>query len=154
MIAFLFWLLTTLACGYAWVCGGKEGRWAAGLIIGACFLTIPASLLGPRFGRFEPAVFSVDLGLLVGLYLLALGSLRCWPIWMAGFHLVAVFSHLGTLLAPRFVAKVYFAAETFWAIPVLIAMITGIALDRSADTRESRDGDPHLRKHIEIPERT
>ena len=74
MIALLFWLLTALACGYAAIYGGAQGRWAACMIIVACLLTVPASFIGPRFGRFEPAVFGVDLALLIGFYVLALAT--------------------------------------------------------------------------------
>ncbi|MEI9928037.1 MAG: hypothetical protein WDN44_10540 [Sphingomonas sp.] len=51
---------------------------------------------------------------------------------MAGFQLIAVVTHLATLLAPRFLPDIYFAAESFWALPVLLSMVIGVALDRRA----------------------
>lgn len=135
MIGLIFWLLTLLACAYAALAGGREGRWVVGLIIGASILTIPASRSGAHFGQLELWVFAVDCALLVGLYAVALTSRRWWPIWMTGFHLIAVLSHLSTTVAHGFVANIYFAAATFWALPMSISMVAGIALDQRADMR-------------------
>ncbi|WP_033919675.1 hypothetical protein [Sphingomonas sp. 37zxx] len=135
MIGLLFWLLTALSCLYAAVFGGRDGRWAAFLIILASLLTIPAAMFGGRYGRFELDVFLVDTSLLLGLYMLAMASRRWWPLWMTGFHLVAVTSHLSAAVATGFVADAYLAAASFWAIPMSIAMIVGVTLDHRA-TRE------------------
>jgi hypothetical protein len=142
MIGLLFWLMTALTCAYALLNGGRDGRWAASLILTASVLSLPASLYGAHFGRFEPAVFTIDLGLLIGLYIVALRSRSWWPIWMTGFHLVAVVSHLATLISPNFVANIYFAAATFWAVPISLSMMIGVALDhrakRAAEGRNER----------------
>ena len=128
----IFWLLALSACIYAAAAGGKDGRWATALIILASIATIPASRIGARFGQLETAVFGVDLALFAGLYILMLTSRRWFPVWMAGFHLIAVLTHLATRFAPDFTAKAYFAVESFWAIPVIISMAVGVALDRRA----------------------
>lgn len=143
MIGLLFWLLTAVACGYAAAFGGRDGRWAACLIILASLLTIPAALFGGRYGRFEWDVFVIDASLLAGLYVLALNSRRWWPLWMTAFHLVAVASHLSTTVAAGFLADVYFAAASFWAVPMSIAMIVGVTLDhRAAHGRSKRHERP------------
>jgi hypothetical protein len=135
MIAQLFWLLTLLACGYAASMGGRDGRWAASLIIAAAVLTIPAARVGTVWGEFEPAVFLVDAGLLTGLFVLVLRSRRWWPIWMTGFHLLAVTSHLAAWLSSGFVPEIYFAAASFSAVPVPVCMAIGVSLDRRALAR-------------------
>ena len=146
MIGLLFWLLTAVACGYAAALGGRDGRWAACLIILASLLTIPAALIGDRYGRFELDVFVVDVSLLAGLYVLALASRRWWPLWMTAFHLVAVASHLSATVASGFVADAYFAAASFWAVPMSIAMITGVTLDhRTARVRSGQHERPERR---------
>lgn len=80
-------------------------------------------------------VLAVDLFLLAGLYALMLASRRYWPIWIVGFHLVAVITHLSTVVAPSFTPGVYQAMEAFWAIPVLLSMLIGVELDRRAAWR-------------------
>lgn len=136
MIAMLFWLLTLLACAYAATFGGRDGRWAASLIILASLLTIPAARLGrAAWGSIEPGVFFVDTVLMLGLYLLVLRSRRWWPIWMSGFHLTAITSHLAAFLSEGFVPDIYFAAASFSAIPVPVCMVIGITLDRRAAAR-------------------
>lgn len=130
MIGLLFWLLTMVGCGYAAAAGGKDGRWAAFLIIAASLLTIPATRLGQDWARTEYLILVVDLALLAGLSVLALRSRRFFPLWMTGFHLIAVLTHVSTLLAPDFAPPIYRALESLWAIPMTLAMMWGIHLDR------------------------
>jgi drug/metabolite transporter superfamily protein YnfA len=138
IVAVLFWLLTLLGCSYAAAFGGRDGRWAVFLIISATLLTIPAMLLGRAWRQTEVGILAVDLLLLVSLYVLCLRSRRYFPIWMTGFHLVAVTTHVSTLLAPEFTPRVYRALESVWAIPITVSMILGIVLDRRAATRAAR----------------
>lgn len=137
-IPLLFWLLMVICCGYATLFGGKDGRWASGMIIAAAILTVPAILVGRSWQEPEWAVFLVDLALLIGLYALMVRSRRYWPIWMTGFHLVAVTSHLSAVAAPDFAREIYRAVETVWALPVLICMLIGVAKDRSVTARADR----------------
>jgi hypothetical protein len=144
MIGLFFWMLTLAGCGYAAMLGGREGRWAACLIISASLLTIPATRLGAHWARSELGVMSVDAALLVGLYVLSLRSRRYFPIWMAGFHLVAVGTHLGTLIAPDFTPRIYRALASLWAVPMTVCMVLGVALDRglTRSDRGDRASDP------------
>lgn len=135
IIPILFWLLLLVCCGYAAAYGGRDGRWAAAMLVAASVLTVPATLLGQSFGRTELALFAVDFALLCGLYMLMLKSRAYWPIWMVGFHLVAVVTHLSTMIVPEFGWKIYRMLETVWALPVLISMLVGIAKDRTAEVR-------------------
>lgn len=132
IIAVLFWLLVIVTCSHAAAFGGKDGKWAAVLVIAASLLTLPATVLGSGWGKTELAILTVDLMLLIGLYILMLGSRRYWPIWMVGFHLVAVASHLGTIVVPDFTPAIYRAVGSLWAIPMLLTMMLGIERDRKA----------------------
>jgi hypothetical protein len=132
IIGLLFWLLALLCCGHAIAFGGRDGRWAAALIIAAAVLTAPAILLGRAWGATELTILAVDLALLAGFYSLMLSSRRFWPIWMTGFHLVAVTTHLATALAPGFTPAIYRALESMWSIPVLLSLVIGVELDRRA----------------------
>lgn len=132
LIGILFWTLTAIGCGYAAYCGGRDGKWAAFLIIGAALLTIPATLQGQAWITTEYAVLIVDSLLLGGLFILTLRSDRLFPIWMTGLHLLAVITHLSTLVAPDFAPKIYRALGALWAVPMTLSMIIGIHLDRAS----------------------
>jgi hypothetical protein len=143
LIALLFWLLVLISCGHAITFGGKEGRWAAALIIAASLLTVIAAGMEENWGDLETARMIVDLALLLGLYSLMISSRRYWPIWMTGFHLIAVVTHLSVMIAPGFTPQIYRALQSFWAIPVLLALLIGVELDRRsalAGRPTSRDG--------------
>lgn len=135
VIGILFWSLTLLACGYAVAAGGRDGRWAVFLLLSASLLTIPAARLGRHWAGTEFGVFGVDLALLVGLYVLALRSLRFFPVWMTGLHLIAVTTHLSTILVPDIAPRLYKAMESLWAVPITLSMVFGIAMDRRAGLR-------------------
>lgn len=135
IIPILFWLLTLAGCGYAVAAGGRDGRWAALLILVASLLTIPATLLGQTWRRPELGVLTVDVLLLGGLYALSLRSRSFFPIWMSGFHLIAVATHLGAAITPEFTPKMYRAIAGLWAIPITISMVLGIYLDQRAAAR-------------------
>jgi drug/metabolite transporter superfamily protein YnfA len=148
IILALFWTMTLVGCGYAAAAGGRDGRWAALLILSASLLSIPAILLGRHWHRIELGVMVVDAMLMAGLFLLSMRTARFFPLWMAGFQLIAVTTHLATMLAPDFTPRVYRALEGVWAVPMTMAMIFGIMLDRRMErlpARVSSEGDvsPH-----------
>ena len=130
LIGLLFWTLTLIGCGYAAAAGGKDGRCAVILLLLASVLTIPAARLGHAWARTEIGVMSVDVLLLLGLYALMLRSQRYFPIWMVGFQLASVVTHLSTVLAPDFAPRVYRGLESVWALPITISLVVGIYLDR------------------------
>lgn len=130
MIGLLFWLLTLVGCGYAAAFGGRDGKWATALIVAASLLTIPATRLGNAWGQTEFLILAVDTALLVGLFALAQVSHRHFPIWMAGFQLIAVVTHISTAIAPGFTPHIYRALESLWAVPMTLAMMWGIHRDR------------------------
>ena len=135
LIGLLFWALTLLCCGYAIGIGGRDGRLAASLILAASGLSVPATLMDHGYVETELIILVVDLLLLGGLYALMISSRRYWPIWMTGFHLIAVITHLSTLLTPNFAPLVYWALGSFWAIPMPLVMLIGVELDRRAAAR-------------------
>lgn len=83
-------------------------------------------------GGINVPVFLVDLGLMVGLYILAMRSRRYWPLWVAGFHLITLTTHLATFAAPTYAFRVYFGLATIWAVPKLLVLAYGVELDRRA----------------------
>jgi urea transporter len=141
LIGVLFWILTVLGCGYAAAAGGKDGRWAALLIICASFLSLPVANIGTSWARTELGVMAVDAALLIGLYALMLRSRRYFPVWMTAFQLISVVTHLATMFAPEFTPRAYRAMGSLWAVPITVSMVLGIWLD-SRSTRAAAAAPP------------
>jgi hypothetical protein len=131
MLAAFFWLLTLMACLFAALFGGREGRWFALIFLGSVLLTIPAQLAGSwHQTQFWLAI--VDLLLLVGLIWLMLRSASYWPVWAAASQLLIVLTHVVTMMLPDFSYRIYSGLSTVWVIPLLLFTIIGIELDRKA----------------------
>lgn len=104
----------------------------AGLLLGASFLTLAAQFLQDIVNDAIWPVMVVDLLLLLGLYWVAIHSRRLWPLWVTGFHLITMTTHLAVLLAPNFAIRVYIGLATLWSIPMLLVILVGVTLDRQA----------------------
>ncbi|WP_300973147.1 hypothetical protein [Sphingomonas sp. LHG3406-1] len=138
IIGIAFWTLTLASCTYASWRGGTDGRIVAILILGASLLSIPAADTGAAFVRTEHGILVVDFLLLIGLAAMAMRSERYFILWVTGFHLVAVASHLSTVVAPDFTPRIYRALSSFWALPIALVMFFGIRADhRSGLLRSS-----------------
>lgn len=140
MIKLSFLALLLLSCGYAALRGGRDGRWAAFMLLAAALLTIPASWIDVSWSGTHMGVFGVDVLLLLGLFALAMQSASYWPIWMVALHLVSVATHLTTAIDPRFLPKAYQALASFWSLPMQLVMPFGIMLDRAAGLLPGRHG--------------
>lgn len=129
MVIALYWVLALVCCGFAAAAGGRSGRIGALMIMTASV----ASAAGARFGTWGEThlpVMAIDLILLAGFYWLALKSDSYWPIWATGFHLLSVISHLAMFISDSVRQILYFSFGAFWSLPVLLAMVIGIARDR------------------------
>jgi len=135
LVAVLFWSLAILCCGFAALYGGRSGRWVAAAVIMAAAATPLVShgntWLAPNLG-----VLTVDTLLLIALIGIALRSDRWFPIWSAGLQLVGVTFHFASVLAPGFAPDIYFLLQALWAVPVLMLLAIGVALDRHAGIRD------------------
>lgn len=138
MIALAFWAFTFLCCGYAAAFGGPDGRRIAAAYIIACFATLVALFIQTEWSRTHWPTFLVDFVLLAVLWRIALGSRRWFATWFTGFHLVAVVSHLASLMVPGYAFKLYFFLQGFWSVPMLLALVIGVELDRRAGLRDDR----------------
>lgn len=128
-VATLFWALVILCCGYGAIFGGRDGLWIAAIYLAAVILTVPAQLLQQSWGGLNWPVLLVDFGLLCGLYVISMRTNRYWPLWVTGFHLITITTHLAAAVAPSFAARVYFGMATLWAIPKLLVIVVGVTLD-------------------------
>ncbi len=137
-LEFVFVFVLLLCAGYACVFGGKTGIAGSLTFLLAALLSYWAAYANPDWDSTLYPLFLVDLGCLIALAGLALKSNRYWPIWACGFQLVAVATHVGTMLVPDIVPKAYQAMQSFWAVPILMVMAIGTALDRQQDLQSGR----------------
>jgi hypothetical protein len=136
MIVLSFWALTLLCCGFAAACGGRDGRRIAVIYVLGCVATVAAWFVESDWSQTHLATFAVDSVLLIAFWWVALRSDRWFPLWIAGFHLVTVVSHLASFIAPGYAFKLYFFLQGFWSVPMLLALAAGVALDWRAGLRD------------------
>lgn len=130
MLSFIFQLVffavLIASCSYAAWCGGWPERAGATIMVVATILTIiAAGTFNSDWKGTEAGVFLVDLLMLAALVNLALYSDRFWPIWVTSFHLIAVTTHLATLVDQSVAALAYANAAAFWAYPMMITLAYG-----------------------------
>lgn len=131
-------LSLALCCVLAFAWGGRAERWGAGMLAVASVLTIPATWIDPEWSAIQNPILAIDTLLLGGYLALALRSDRFWPMWVAGFHLVGVVTHLTMLTEMGIVPRAYANAQAFWAYPMIIAMIIGSYNQRRTISASSR----------------
>lgn len=121
----LFWTLLLSVFFYALLRGTNEQRLAA---IGCLVATLASRLFRSQYGSLEVGVLIVDLALFMLFLAIALRSTRFWPLWVAGFHLVAVGAHGMRAIKADLIPTAYAVAAQFWSYPVLLCI--GIAVWR------------------------
>lgn len=144
MVSVIFWLLAVLSCGFVWLVGSAEGKRAAGLFSVAVLLTWAAQTLDTQWCQTHWPLLAVDTAYLFAAYAFSLRSDRYWPMWIVAFQLLTVASHLATIVAPDFVPKVYSAIATFWVVPLLLSLVSGVYLDHRASRHLVKHNDPVL----------
>jgi hypothetical protein len=109
-------------CIYAFRLGGRDERIASFGIVVAAYLTfVLGSLFQIRYTNVAIPIVCVDAGIFIVLQTLALTSAKFWPLWLAGFHGVALLSHLAPLM-PGMVPRTYYDAVALWGYPSLIIL--------------------------------
>lgn len=100
--------------------GGREERVATNTVVICWLLT---KLVGRYQGaQTEWGVLAVDAGALAVLGWLALRSRRYWPMFAAGFHLLAVVTHFARTVDPKVGGWAYLTAGIIWGYLLLIAI--------------------------------
>jgi len=126
----LFYTVVLAACAFSVMVGGDCERWGS-IIFSTAAVSTSISSWSTTWSRTDWPMAGVDLLCFLALYGLAVRSERYWPIWAAGFQLVAVTTHVAVFLdAP--LPHVYRAMETIWGIPAIGAMVIGVIADRRA----------------------
>lgn len=123
-----YWLILLIASFFALLRGGREEMAASAIIIAASIATVIVHVPPPEaFRHLETGVFIVDVVALAAFVAVALMSSRYWPLWVAGFQLTSVGSHIIMAVHEDLVPRVYAAAERFWIYPILFALVAGSA---------------------------
>ena len=92
-------LTSMLLAAASWRWGGSPERWLIGIFLGAMVLpTYVFRLLGIvdalETGPYAPVVALIDMCAAILFVVVALHANRNYPLWIAGFQLVAVGGHL------------------------------------------------------------
>lgn len=133
-ITSLYWLLVATSLAVAIRFGGRDGKWAVGIVVGASVTTIPATRLA-SWNSTQWPVTLVDTLTFVAFYSLSLRSNRYWPLWLAAFQLLTVLTHAATALGQAFAPDIYRSAETLWSLPILITLVLGPMADHGQRPR-------------------
>lgn len=111
------------------VCGAAiwKGAWEErGVAFGLLFAFIATLVLrDPRWIGPQWGAFTADVALLVFLVYVAMKTTRYWPLFAAGFHLLAVMTHSARMLDPSMGAWAYATAAVIWADLVIVALALG-----------------------------
>jgi hypothetical protein len=100
--------------------GGRSERWAASALFAGWLTTL--LVYRYRTGGTEWGVLSVDLALLLVLVWIALRSRRFWPMFAAGFHLLAVVTHVARTVDIHVNHWAYITAEIIWGYLLAFAI--------------------------------
>jgi hypothetical protein len=121
-----YWLLLLAVTAYAFGRGRFDQQLAISIcLIGSIATVLVGSPLEHYYSDIELGVFAVDILALFGFIFVALRSNRFWPLWVAGFQLTSIFSHLLKALHWGMIPQVYAAAERFWIYPIFLAIVVG-----------------------------
>lgn len=141
MNVFIFYLVALLAtCLYLVRYGGRTGRWISAIQLLMALASAVVSYTAPNFVVLQPRMLAVDVLSLVLKWGAALNSTRRWPIWIAALQLNTVLAETAILLSPAFRNAFYYAMATIWAVPALLVMVLGVALDRRHEAALRRTG--------------
>lgn len=125
-----------LTCAVTWFLGQQPERIGATVLIAGSVATVVAeSLPGLKVGAPHLGILAVDLLVLAGFLALVLKTDRFWPLWVSGFHLVGVATHLATLFYPSILPRAYILVQGLWAYPIMAAIVVGTLRERQPTTR-------------------
>lgn len=117
----LVWAATIIGVGLiAFWRGGRDERLASYVLLAAWGLSV--LLARTDFAQTEWGVLAIDAALFAGLVGIALRSDRYWPLFAAGFHLLAVVTHIADTVDPAVEGWAYFTAEIIWGYLVVMTV--------------------------------
>lgn len=117
----LVWAATIIGVGLValWR-GGRDERLASYILLAGWGLTVLVART--RFAQTEWGILAVDAVLFAGLVAIALRSDRHWPLFAAGFHLLAIVTHIANVVDPGVGGWAYFTAEIIWGYLLVLSI--------------------------------
>ncbi len=123
---FAYFIVLILVCGYAFIRGRTDERFAASVcVIASVASVIAMSPLTGRYSRVEFGVFLIDFLTLAAFTVLALRSERFWPLWLAGLQLTTLIAHALKAVQLDLMPHAYAAAARFWVYPIFLIIVVG-----------------------------
>lgn len=134
-----------LCLGASIVLGEKDAFYAAAIaLLGSLATAIAPS---SRWHDFEPWIFLIDFGVMIGFWWIAMRSIRFWPYWITGWQLVTVMIHLQRAASVDIFAKAYGYSSIYSSVPIvtliLVAAISSIRNSYVASLLKRRRGGKH-----------
>lgn len=121
----IYYTILFLVSAFALWCGRTDERVAAAICVLATFASNIVYEPRGAYAGVEIGVFLVDAATFAGFALIALRSERFWPLWLAGFQLTTVFSHLLKAIQLDLMPQAYAAAARFWVYPIFLIIVVG-----------------------------
>lgn len=105
-----------------WQGGRSERAVAIGFIVS---WAITALTKDHRWTQLQWGGFAGDTAFFVLLVVVALRSRRYWPLWAAGFQLLAVITHAAMLVDRQLSQWAYITANVIWSYLLLFSLAYG-----------------------------
>lgn len=121
----IYYTILFVVSAFAFWCGRTDERVAAAICVLATFASNVVYEPRGAYAGVEIGVFLVDAATFAGFALIALRSERFWPLWLAGFQLTTVFSHLLKAIELDLMPQAYAAAARFWVYPIFLIIVVG-----------------------------
>jgi len=121
----IYYTILFLVTAFAFWRGRTDERVAAAICVLATFASNIVYEPRGAYAGVEIGVFLVDAATFAGFALIALRSERFWPLWLAGFQLTTVFSHLLKAIQLDLMPQAYAAAARFWVYPIFLIIVVG-----------------------------
>ena len=121
-----YFALLLLVCGYAFLRGRGDERFAATVCVVASLASvIVVAPLNARFQGVELGILLTDGLTLVAFTILALRTDRFWPLWIAGLQLTTLISHALKAIELDLMPQAYAAAARLGVYPIFLIIVIG-----------------------------
>lgn len=118
-------ILAAVSAFALWKGGRDERRVALTCVLGTIATHFAISPLQERYANVELGVILVDCLVLAGFVVVALQSIRFWPLWVAGLQLTTVMGHIMKGVDAQLLPVAYGAALTLWSYPIILILAVG-----------------------------
>ena len=126
MFPLFFILILVAVTAFAFWKGGADERYvAATCVLGTIATRLAISPLHERYASVEMGVILVDCLVLAAFVLVALRSIRFWPLWVAGLQLTTVMGHILKGVDAELLPMAYGAALKLWSYPIILILAVG-----------------------------